>query len=601
MQGKITYILLILFFCTVLQAQTVIYNQEFQVNTYTSSEQYRPSVCGLSDGGFVVIWQSNGQDGSWSGIFGQMYDNNGKKRGEEFQVNTYTASAQNRPCINGLSDGGFVVCWENWEEEGNESNISGQLFDGSGTKRGEEFQVNTYTSEFQMNPSVIGLTDGGFVVCWHSEDYVGDKNGIFGQMYEKNGTKRGEEFQENTSGYDYQICDLSDGGFIICWSYKSDIVGQMYDNNGIRRGEEFQVNSYTPDSQYNPEVCSLSDSSFVVCWQSLDQDGSGSGIFGQMYESNGTKRGQEFKINTYTNSYQWYPTVCGLTGGGFTVCWESEGQDGSRSGIFGQMYDGNDIKSGQEFQINTYTNSNQWNPKACGLSDGNFMVCWVSDYQDGSAFGIYGKYYLGSPIIHLLQSFSLVSPVFDTILNSTTVNFQWQKASPIHINFFWELGYTIYLDTSEEFNDPVIFSDIYDTMFSVKELIPGQTYFWKVLAKNIEGDSLWSSDTFGFYVSPAAAIEDDLILKPETFNLFQNYPNPFNPSTVISYHLPMTSEVKLSIYNYLGQKVVTLVSGNQNAGYHQVQWDASGFASGIYFYRIEVGRFKATQKMLLVR
>ena len=73
------------------------------------------------------------------------------------------------------------------------------------------------------------------------------------------------------------------------------------------------------------------------------------------------------------------------------------------------------------------------------------------------------------------------------------------------------------------------------------------------------------------------------------FRLSQNYPNPFNPKTIINYELPARSEgglmmndVELSVYNLLGQKVATLVSERQEAGYHQVEWDGSGFASGVY-------------------
>ncbi len=74
------------------------------------------------------------------------------------------------------------------------------------------------------------------------------------------------------------------------------------------------------------------------------------------------------------------------------------------------------------------------------------------------------------------------------------------------------------------------------------------------------------------------------------FELAQNYPNPFNPKTVIRYQLPVAGNVELSIYNILGNKVAVLVSGKQKAGRHEVRWDASGFSSGIYFYRLETAR-----------
>jgi photosystem II stability/assembly factor-like uncharacterized protein len=89
---------------------------------------------------------------------------------------------------------------------------------------------------------------------------------------------------------------------------------------------------------------------------------------------------------------------------------------------------------------------------------------------------------------------------------------------------------------------------------------------------------------------------------PNKFSLSQNYPNPFNPKTVISYQLPVISDVELSIFNLLGQKMATLVSKKQSAGYHQIDWDASGFASGVYYYQLHTDAgFTQTRKMILLR
>jgi predicted phosphodiesterase len=87
----------------------------------------------------------------------------------------------------------------------------------------------------------------------------------------------------------------------------------------------------------------------------------------------------------------------------------------------------------------------------------------------------------------------------------------------------------------------------------------------------------------------------------ESFKLYQNYPNPFNPSTMITYELPVTAEVELSIYNQLGQKVTTLVSERQEAGSYLREWDTTYQATGIYFYRIKAGKFVDVKKMALIR
>ncbi|KAA3615590.1 MAG: T9SS C-terminal target domain-containing protein [Calditrichaeota bacterium] len=88
---------------------------------------------------------------------------------------------------------------------------------------------------------------------------------------------------------------------------------------------------------------------------------------------------------------------------------------------------------------------------------------------------------------------------------------------------------------------------------------------------------------------------------PSKFNLSQNYPNPFNPKTSIEYQLPRTCLVDISIYNLLGQRVATLVNKKQTAGAYNVEWDASGFASGIYLYRIKTATYFETKKLVLLK
>lgn len=97
-------------------------------------------------------------------------------------------------------------------------------------------------------------------------------------------------------------------------------------------------------------------------------------------------------------------------------------------------------------------------------------------------------------------------------------------------------------------------------------------------------------------------IEDlDNYFIPSGFTLHQNYPNPFNPSTKIRYGLPETAQVKLEIFNAIGQRMATLVDERQSAGFHEFEFDASGLASGVYLYRIQAGSFVQMKKMVYLR
>jgi len=101
-----------------------------------------------------------------------------------------------------------------------------------------------------------------------------------------------------------------------------------------------------------------------------------------------------------------------------------------------------------------------------------------------------------------------------------------------------------------------------------------------------------------FAYSPVVEVR---VAPPTEFALEQNYPNPFNPTTTIRYQLPVTSDVKLEVYDVLGKKVATLVSGRQEAGIYTYTLNASTLSSGVYFYRLQAGRFVETKKMMLVK
>ena len=86
-----------------------------------------------------------------------------------------------------------------------------------------------------------------------------------------------------------------------------------------------------------------------------------------------------------------------------------------------------------------------------------------------------------------------------------------------------------------------------------------------------------------------------------SFSLSQNFPNPFNPTTTIEYSLPKSGEVTMTVYNLRGEEVTRLIGETQQAGYHEVTWNASKASSGIYFYRFQAGKFIEVRKMILLK
>jgi hypothetical protein len=171
-------------------------------------------------------------------------------------------------------------------------------------------------------------------------------------------------------------------------------------------GSEFQINTQTTSSQRRPSVAADASGGFVVAWSSLYQDASSWGIFGQRYDDTGGTLGSEFRVNSYTTSSQRFSSAASDASGNFVVVWMGYGQDGSGYGVFGQRYDSAGGTQEEEFQINSHTTSDQESPSVGATGTNQFIVAWQSDGQDGSDTGIFGQRFDFSGT----QTITVVSP-----------------------------------------------------------------------------------------------------------------------------------------------------------------------------------------------
>ncbi|MEX2114324.1 MAG: hypothetical protein WD845_14115 [Pirellulales bacterium] len=376
---------------------------EFQVNTYTTSNQQFPAVAMDAAGDYVVAWVSDGQDGHSLGIFAQRYDAAGVAQGSEFQVNTYTTNNQWLPSVAMDADGDFVVAWQSQSQDGSGYGIYAQRYNAAGLAQGSEFRVNTYTTSNQQDAKVAMDADGDFVVAWRS--YQDGGYDVYAQRYNTAGVAQGSEFRVNTYTTSEQATPAvamdADGDFVVAWrSAFQDgsvygVYAQRYSAAGVAQGSEFRVNTYTTSNQHDARVAMDADGDFVVAWHSFGQDGSGRGIYAQRYNAAGVAQGSEFRVNTYTTDSQSQPSVA-MDDGDFVVAWGSYGQDGSSEGVYAQRYNAAGVAQGSEFQVNTYTTGSQLFPSVAMDADGDFVVAWQSQSQDSGNAGIYAQRYINT-------------------------------------------------------------------------------------------------------------------------------------------------------------------------------------------------------------
>jgi hypothetical protein len=208
---------------------------------------------------------------------------------------------------------------------------------GAQVPAGGEFLVNSYTTGPQWFPVVAMERDADLTIAW-----VGVDGGMQG------------------------------------------ILGQRFDADGTPRGGEFQVNTYTTGPQGNLGGADLSvgdGGEFVLVWPSLEQDGDLYGVFAQRFDSTGAPAGAEFQVNTYTtlsqgDGFAGSIGVAKAPGGSFVVVWDSQGQDGSATGIFMRRFDAAGDPLGGEVAVNTYTTGDQLRPDIAMDGGGNFVVVW---------------------------------------------------------------------------------------------------------------------------------------------------------------------------------------------------------------------------------
>lgn len=195
-----------------------------------------------------------------------------------------------------------------------------------------------------------------------------------------------------------------------------------------------------------------------------------------------------------------------------------------------------------------------------------------------------------------------IYPENDSFLEENVFNFEWEKLdySLYRLQISCDSLFTNFFVITNQSTGDTTFSgnNLYIENNPLIGLFPNKKYYWRIRSENKAGISEWS-ETWSFtIISPNEVKEENF---PTEFKLFQNYPNPFNPTTKISYSIPKMSFVTIEVYDVLGNKIETLVNKYKTVGTHNVEFNGSNLASGIYFYNMQTGDFIETKKMILMK
>jgi hypothetical protein len=443
----------------------VPFNDEFRVNTNTSNYQRYPKI-GMDDqGNYVVVWETKAGavgDPSAYGIAGQKYSVDGQPIGNEFLINTYTTLDQDVPAIDMDANGNFVVTWQSLQQEGDTAGIGvyAQRFNSNLTKAGSEIHVNTVIKKDQFRPDVAMLTNGNFVVVWESDGiaFTSDTllSYVYAQMFDSNGGKISGEFRvDETAPTDIgarrrpKVVALPGGGFAVGYTTytsstsQSDVFIKIYDDNGNVDLGETQVNNTIQQAEVIGELSVNQDGQIIIVWQNHNS----SNVLGQRITSTGSFVGNNFIANTSIKGVSADPSVDIDSTGSFVITWTQTKQDFDTTetpGIYGQKYDNQGNRIGEEFHINTYTYDEQSHSSIAVKDRGDFVVAWQSWRQDGQGWGVYAQMYKSYPVltdlpdigfnedvVHMLPISDYFSHVSDA--NNGDEDLTWQFGNGTHV------------------------------------------------------------------------------------------------------------------------------------------------------------------------
>jgi hypothetical protein len=312
---------------------------ELRVNSHLSGCQEAPAIAFAADGSFVVVWQSEGQDGSGWGIFGQRFAADGSPAGSEFQVNLTSTGDQQGPALAFGPSGSFTIVWESFGQDGDGWGVYARRFNASGPLGGE-VQVAASSAGNQRRPAVAVQPTGHLLVAWEGPD--GSGPGVFLRRFGSDLSAPGTAIQVDSAPAGFQAspslaCDDS-GNVIVAWERGSDVVARRFDRLLSSLSSVFAVPPAGSGLRTRPRVGSSGSGDFLVAWEGWSEDAGGPGVFLRGFNFLEQPATSALAVNAIVPGAQHRPGLSVSPKGEALAVWQSEEQDGDGAGVFGQRW-----------------------------------------------------------------------------------------------------------------------------------------------------------------------------------------------------------------------------------------------------------------------
>ncbi|MCV6622907.1 MAG: Ig-like domain-containing protein [Cellvibrionaceae bacterium] len=457
-------------------------------------------IAALEDGGYVVSFaQLSDIEGNGFDIYAQRYNAAGEKVGEAFLVNQEQVGNQSHSDAVGLDDGGFVLTWQSEDQDGDKLGVYARRYDADGQAMGDEILINEFTQSNQSLAEITALEGAGFAVTWMSEEQDGSGLGVFLRIYDSNGEAISSDIQVADNAFSHQvmpsITTLSNGNIVLSWQdhqlgEAGIIRASIYSATGELLQSNFDISSSAAAQQW-PFISALDDGGFAVSWHENNEHGE-SAVMIQSFDENGTALNDEaFFVANATAGEQ--AEIAGLDNGNILVSWVSEDED--NTGVYYSIVSPKGELVVEQTLVNQNQAGQQVESHTLSLKDGGYLITWVEVNEEGELLGVHGQQFnpdgsltgnnfvvTGADDKGVTSENNLIAELNDETIPSFVESFS--DTDPIELDDFAEdLALTVQ-DSS------LLFSDLLSTEVTNLELTSGSNSL----------DSIWNDDSMGSYI-----------------------------------------------------------------------------------------------------
>jgi len=560
-----------------------------------------PYIVADGSGGAVIAWFDS-RSGTCE-VYAQRVNANGNP---QWAAGGVACAPDMSAMVSDVSGGAIFV----WEEE-YATMLWDQHINGSGVIQWGLNGGIIYPNGTQNDPprslSPVAIPDGlgGAIITWMDEDGP-NRNAIYADRVNNSGISpwgdMGYIVISDSGGYPTIASDGS-GGAIIAWEdyHAGDIFAQRVDSSGTVKWAARGVGIC--EATGTQEFChSVPDGSggAIIAWCDLR---SGYDIYAQRVNASGIAQWTTDGVAICTG---WgdSPIIASDSSGGAFISWVV--MNSGTYDIYAQLVNASGTLQYPDAGVAVCTaTGGQGNQLIVADGSGGSISTW-EDYRSGN-WDIYAQH-LGADGALPIQLASLTATTL-----TTGVQLEWTTLSETNSQGFYVERRPKNAGSYKTVSDliPGAGTSLEEHRYQWTDTkVTNGNYNYRLKLVDLDGGVSYSS---AIYVAVSGVLDVwSAGVLPKEFALRQNYPNPFNPTTVINYQLPVASQVKLTVYNMLGQEMATLVNGTQEAGYKSVGFDASKIPSGLYFCKLtarpiptsrdgQAGTYTSVQKMVLIK